>query len=267
MAMRKPWRKPPAPPAQPAPTIEDRFARMEEMLAKLGETVVTLSEATRSQGEAGAQFRTALERAATPRPIQQPEWEDVPDEVIEKALQEGQGAALFRKLVESGVKQHMAPLRSRLDEHERALGGVNMRLAGATQKRPHWERFRGEIEGELSKINPEILRDPVKYEELAARAYAMVVGQHYDELRAEEIETSNRQNAGEAPGMHRRGAKPPAGTNVPEPEKYFSDAGFKALEQMFPDATDRYELVTRHARARGYSTAEDFIAAQATEKH
>ena len=129
--------------------------------------------------------------------------ERVKDEEIEQALQTGQGAPIFRRLVKEHVDElrvtDINPLR---DEGLAAIGEV---VAGSMAKElPYYTRFKKEVDEYVSKMPPNLRIRP----EAIRMAHNAVVGAHATEIVNEAKEAALR-GGGEPP---KGGGAPPSGS-------------------------------------------------------
>lgn len=180
----------------------------------------------------------------------EPTIEDVTDEELEEALNQGTGAQKFRKMVNAAAarlaKDQIEPLRA---EGQQAIAGLVKQTA--TQNLPHYKKYQKEIDEYVDRLPANQRLNPEVYE----IAHNIVVGKHVTEIVNESVESFKRGSGGGAPHVNTPGGQgrstvgfQPSGTITKPPST--EQAGLLA---------DRGDSPDQFAMKLGYKSWDEYM--------
>lgn len=238
----------PPTPEPAAPAVDPRDTELASIRASLAAKDVELAEL-----RGGYNVLKAQEvRGGAPAPQTRTE-PDVSEDDIEAAWEAGdnkKAARLSRKMAEQIADRKVAALRSEhVDPLVNQIGNYGLpaisgqaaslaRMALDEEDRGYYDRFKAEIDQQLSQTNPEFRLVP----ENIRAVFDYVMGKHRRELQAERDEATLRKGTAEpqvTPGRT-RGREQPQG-KIPAPEDIFNDDMLSLLQKQ--GGADRYAQI------------------------
>lgn len=257
MAKKKEPEAAPTTPEPPAPeplTMEQIQAAIDTRLDSKLDTFTQGLQGTVAAAIQGSQPKEAPKPTTTISTPTEEEWAEAYDNGDPKVI-----AKLQRRQEAAQQAAFDARLEALAQAGEQRFSELALATAPAGLK--HYERYKAEIMGMLKQTNA-----PVSHANIVA-AYKFVVGEHSDELLAEERERALRGEPAETgvPSQHNSPlTEPKPDPNaVPDPAAVLSPGTFSALRLKFPDIEDEADLADAYAKWAGYKDWQDMY----TSKH
>lgn len=193
---------------------------------------------------------------SAPAPVQ---IDDVPEEEYRRAVREGgEGAeAIIAKRVQATIQRAQQPILQELHAiKSQGLSSIAHLTRAALSSKPHYARFRKDIDSALDALDPALQTNPQVLESV----YSMVVGQNADLIAEERVNEAIRKASeppAEEPGGGRRRMKSSKGEEMPTPEDVWGEDGLRALEMRYGSRGDA--AVSRFLATQGCKSWEQYV--------
>lgn len=228
--------KPETPPAEPPkePPTTPQYVTADEF-KRLESTITGITESIRDG------FNAVATRTAGAAPKTEVDEPDVTDAEIEEALQQGKGAATFRKLVAKSVNSAKKELTTRLNDTEGFGVNVISELVkdAARPKMPYYDKEKHpkitkEIDEHLAQLTPQMRLS----KDVLVKVHDAVVGGHMAEIIAAEKEAAIRGVQASPGSMNPTGSNSRThgtGSKIPTVEEFLGKQAADSMKSFGQD--------------------------------
>lgn len=238
---------PETPPEKPPePTQSEEYKRLEGIISQQNQ------QFTQQFTQLQDNFNAMLASVGNRPPASASPEDDVSEQELDEALDQGKGAAKFTRAMDLRVRKQDKLIQAKLAEIEEkgvaAISGIAKEMA--LSKMPHYKKYKSEVDAYIDQLPPAAKLNGPVYKV----AYDAVVGSHMDEIVKADREAILREvanpNAVTLPGKPARGQEGDEG-KIPTVEELFGKEAAEALVAVGRSSD-------QHAQRMGYKSWAEY---------